>query len=175
MSGFSTDNKNESILGGGVPGVQPISGCGGSRIIQFGNVNSINRSVLRKSFGNMYNNGLGSSPLTIASKGNSLCGSFRTALMAGDVLGSVNSSTNIKYGVEHKTLGKLFPTRNNINPGGVRRDGDSSYSGNPRHVYDASDFIRYKKLKSINQVYNDKSFGGDESFAQQHAWRRLTR
>ena len=60
-------------------------------------------------------------------------------------------------------------------PGGVRRDGEASYAGNPKHVYDASDFIRYKKLKTINQMYNDKSFGGDESYAQQHAWRRVRR
>ena len=174
MSGFSGD-ETKSILGGGMPGVQPISGCGGSRVIQFGNVSGVNRSVLRKSFGNMHNDGLESSPLYIASQGNSLCGSFRAALMAGDVRGSLNSTTNIIYGVEHNSLGKLFPARNNMNPGGIRRDGESSYTGNPRHVYDSSDFIRYKKLKAINQMYKDKSFGGDESFAQQHAWRRVRR
>lgn len=175
MSGFNKDDRFKSILGGGMPGVQPISSCGGSRVIQFGNVSGVNRTVLRKSFGNMYNDGLGSSPLSIASRGNSLCGSFRAALMAGDVLGEVNSSTNKKYGFEHNTLGKLFPGRNNINLDGIRRDGKASYAGNPRHVYDSSDFIRYSKLKTINKNYNDKSFGGDESFAQQHAWRRVRR
>ena len=32
-------------------------------------------------------------------------------------------------------------------------------SGNPCHVYDGSDFTRYKKLAAINKNYNDKSFG----------------
>ena len=170
MSGFTRDNRNNSILGGGMVGVQPITSCGGSREIQFGTETGINRSILRRSFGNMYNNGLKSSPLYISSQGNSLCGSFRAATCIGDVRGAVNSDTNKIYGIEANTTSAR---NNNVNAGGLRRNGTSSYSGNPRHVSDASDFLRYRKLKSINQTYNDKTFGGDDHRIEQHARRRL--
>ena len=158
MSGFSGDTF-KSVLGGGVPGSQPLGGF--YKDSQFGNDRAVNRSVLRKSFGNMFNDGLNSSPLQMATKGNSLCGSFRAATMAGDVVGQVNSATNIKYGVEHNSTGKQFSSLN-LNPDGIRRDGSASYAGNPRMVYDSSDFLRYKKLKTINQTYNDKTLGGDQ-------------
>lgn len=169
MSGFSGD-VFKSILGSGIPGSQPVGGFYKDSL--FGNERAVNRSVLRKSFGNMYNDGLESSPLQLATKSSSLCGSFRAATMAGDVLGEVNSATNKKYGTEHNNIGKQFASLN-LNPGGLRRDGGASYAGNPRKVYDASDFLRYKKLKTINQNYNDKTLGGDEHNASQHAWRKL--
>ena len=92
MSGFSRDTFS-SILGGGIPGNQPIGG--GYRDTAFENTRGVTRSVLRRSFGNLYNDGLDSSPLQIATRGESNCGSFRAATMAGDVVGSVNSATNI--------------------------------------------------------------------------------
>ena len=39
--------------------------------------------------------------------------------------------------------------------------------GNPKYVYDSSDYIRFKKLAAKNRNYNDNSFGGDESSATQ--------
>ena len=169
MSGFSGDTF-KSVLGGGIPGSQPIGGS--YRDSQFGNDRAVNRSVLRRSFGNMFNDGLNSSPLQMATKGTSLCGSFRAATMAGDVVGEVNSATNVKYGTEHNSKSKQFSSLN-LNPGGLKQDGNASYSGNPKKVYDSSDFLRYKKLKTINQTYNDVTLGGDESNATQHAWSRL--
>ena len=138
----------------------------------FGNDRAISRSVLRKSFGNMYNDGLNSSPLQLATKGNSLCGSFRAATMAGDVNGQVNSATNVIYGVEHNTVGKQFASLN-LNQGCLRRNGNASYAGDPKRVYDSSDFLRYKKLKTINQTYNDLTLGGDKNKASQQVWSRL--
>ena len=169
MSVFSGD-VFKSILGGGIPGSQPVGGFYRDSLL--GNERAVNRTVLRKSFGNMYNDGLDSSPLQLATKSTSLCGSFRAATMAGDVLGKVNSATNKKYGIEHNNIGKQFASLN-FNPGGLRRDGAASYAGNPRKVYDASDFLRYKKLKTINQNYNDKTLGGDQNNASQHAWSRV--
>lgn len=169
MSGFS-ENTFKSVLGGGISGSQPLGGS--YRDSQFANDRAINRSVLRRSFGNMYNDGLASSPVVIASKGNSLCGSFRAATMAGDVVGEVNSSTNKKYGIEHNTTGKQFASLN-LNQGSIRRDGNASYAGHPKHVYDTSDFLRYKKLKTINQNYNDITLGGDQSNASKRVWGRL--
>ena len=30
-------------------------------------------------------------------------------------------------------------------------------------IYSGADYIRFKKLKAVNQTYNDKSYGGDNS------------
>ena len=169
MSGFSRDTFR-SILGGGVPGNQPVGG--GYRDSAFENTRGVTRSVLRRSFGNLYNDGLDSSPLQIATRGESKCGSFRAATMAGDVLGSVNAATNVKYGVEHNTVGQNFASLN-LNQGSINRNGNASYAGNPRHVYDTSDFVRYRRLKTINQTYNDLTFGGDQNHATQRTWSRL--
>jgi len=169
MSGFSGDTF-KSILGGGIPGRQPVGGFIQDTV--FNNDRGINRSVLRKSFGNMFNTGLDSSPLQIATKGDSLCGSFRAATMAGDVIGSINSATNIKYGVEHNNIVKQYSSLN-LNNGSIRRNGSSSYSGDPKYVYDNSDFLRYKKLKSINQTYNDMTLGGDQNNGSKAAKTRI--
>lgn len=169
MSGFSGDSF-KSILGGGIKGSQPVGGF--IKDALFNNDRVVNRSVLRKSFGNMFNNGLDSSPLQMASKSVSLCGSFRAATMAGDVLGSVNSATNIKYGVEHNSIVKQYSSLN-LNNGSIRRNGSASYSGDPKYVYDTSDFLRYKKLKSINQTYNDLTLGGDQHNASKAANTRI--
>ncbi len=39
----------------------------------------------------------------------------------------------------------------------------SFYTGNPKYVYDGSDYTRFKKLQAVNRNYDDKSFGGDRS------------
>lgn len=49
----------------------------------------------------------------------------------------------------------------------------SGYSGNPRFVYDGSDFTRYKKLAATNRNYADVTFGGDQHSASQQAYRRV--
>ena len=34
------------------------------------------------------------------------------------------------------------------------------FSGNPRFVYDGSDYVRFKKLQAINRNFNDITYGG---------------
>ena len=34
------------------------------------------------------------------------------------------------------------------------------YSGNPKFIYDSSDYIRFKKLQAINRNFNDETHGG---------------
>ena len=107
-----------------------------------------------------------------------LCGPFRAAMSAGDVLGrkdqsagGANMVTAVNKAVNHGSsrLGGAVSTANvgdSIVIGGetfITGTGAGQtplQSGNPRHVYDGSDFIRYKKLAAINKNYNDKSFGG---------------
>ena len=43
---------------------------------------------------------------------------------------------------------------------GVQNNGTAFFTGNPRYVYDGSDYTRYKKLRAVNKTYDDKSFGG---------------
>jgi hypothetical protein len=107
-----------------------------------------------------------------------LCGPFRAAMSAGDVLGrkdqsagGANMVTAVNGARNHGSarLGGAVSTTNvgdSIVIGGetfITGTGAGQtplQSGNPRHVYDGSDFIRYKKLAAINKNYNDKSFGG---------------
>jgi len=44
----------------------------------------------------------------------------------------------------------------------VHNDGEAAFSGNPRYVYDGSDYVKFKKLQAMNRNYNDRSFGGDQ-------------
>ena len=62
----------------------------------------------------------------------------------------------------------IGPSQLNANGGG-RSTGGSAYSGNPRYVYDSSNYIRFKRLRAQNQNYNDSTFGGDKYAASQTA------
>ena len=114
----------------------------------------MNNSQIVRSFGNMYNAGLNSSPLVYS---NNALGPFRTATNAGDVLGYDRGATNKRYGDEpnkmsgHNTLG----FSNTKIGGSFSNTGEASYSGNPRYVYDGSDYIRFKKLQAHNKRFNN--------------------
>ena len=90
---------------------------------------------------------------------------FRAVNNAGDPLGRVNyvcgGSGTIANTV--RGLGRLA--------GGVhnRCDGSGVPGAvcNPKFVYDSSDYIRFKRQRAINHAYNDLSFSGDYSNANQ--------
>ncbi len=168
MSGF-INSTMPSILGGGVPGSQPIGGL--YQDAMDGNNRAIDRSVLRRSFGNMYNQGFGKSPLYYSRNGGSRCGPFRSAFNAGDVLGTVNQAVDSKYGIEHNNLN--INHFNNLTNSTLLNNGQSAYAGNPKKVYDASDYIRYLKLVAKNKTYNDLTVGGDDHYAGQSAIARM--
>lgn len=46
---------------------------------------------------------------------------------------------------------------------------------NTKFVYDSSDYIRYLKNQAVNKNYNDRSFGGNDSSAQQSNVRAIRR
>ena len=169
------EHKSNTSHGIGGMGIVPHGHISKGHDGKFANERGISRSILRRGFGNLYNEGLEESPLYYSRNGGSKCGSFRTAFNAGDVNGTINEATNKKYGIEHNSAASGNNlARLNLNPGGLRRDGNSTYAGNPKTVYDASDFTRYRKLKAINKNYNDLSTGGDKHQASQHAKRRIT-
>jgi hypothetical protein len=46
---------------------------------------------------------------------------------------------------------------------------------NVKYVYDSSDYTRFKKNVSVNQNFNDITFGGDQSNGSQVAYRAIRR
>jgi hypothetical protein len=66
-------------------------------------------------------------------------------------------------------------SRLNIRAGGAHNNGGAAYSGNPRYVYDSSNYIQYKKLRAVNKTYNDSNFGGDQSNGSYVALRGVRR
>ena len=100
---------------------------------------------------------------------------FRKAFNAGDMFTKNNSATSTllpKPPNQVNSLRNMFGWQNNA--GSVRREENGSfYSGNPKFVYDGSDYSRFKKLQAINRNYNDITFGGDLHSASQQAYRRV--
>ena len=106
-----------------------------------------------------------------------VCGPFRSALSAGDelgrnqqVAGGASMVTGVgKKPVTWKMLGggvSAGITGQEIYVGGQRFASGTGakqvpvQSGNPKFVYDGSDYARYKRLAATNRNYNDSSFGG---------------
>tara|TARA_Y100000768_G_scaffold353019_1_gene305010 strand:- start:271 stop:771 length:501 start_codon:yes stop_codon:yes gene_type:complete len=119
-----------------------------------GNERSVYRKQLKKSFGNMYNAGLESSPILY---NKNTLGPFRTAYNAGDVkTNSVSEQVNKVYGILPNQVGGNNLSRVNPNGGGlaINSTGNAMYSGNIKYVHDGSDYIRFKKLQAINKTYN---------------------
>ncbi len=160
-----------SLLGGG-------GGSTGGSGMDGASGRGISRLIFIKAFGNdrttwgSDGSGKGTSQLMFKDP---LCGPFRAAYSAGDVLTSLSGggqSANPKYGpIANQVGGVGFPV--NISYGGVNKSGKATYTGNPRYVYDSSDFIKFKKIKAIGNLYNDKSFGGDIIQNQRSALARV--
>lgn len=132
--------------------------------------NPRNRNILRRAFGNdairlngsnhfQHKHAKGLTP-------------FRLAFNAGDSLVTQNMPPN--SGLQHTGSNQInLPNHNGVGDGTHTHPKGSAYSGNPRFVYDGSDFTKYKKLKAINRNYRDITFGGDQHHASQHAYRRV--
>jgi len=147
----------------------PISGH-----TENGGLRAVYRKQLSKSFGNNYNSGLGKSPLLY---NKNILGPFRTSFNAGDVVTNRIENTNIKYGKVPNQVGGNNLSRVQGKADGISgQNGKAMYSGNPRHVYDGSDYARYKKLAAINKNFNDTTYGnGTKHLPSQFAIRRVRR
>ena len=171
MSGNVLNTTMSSILGGGLPGGQPKwgligggAGSTGGSGMEGGGARGIDRFVLREAFGNQYlsNNPPLESPAYFVNEGLSKTTPFRAIMSAGDVNGTKNEagapflpSPNQVRSSYVQTV-KLFTN-------GVRDNGSAYFTGNPKYVYDGSDYTRYKKLRAVNRTYDDKSFGGSNN------------
>jgi hypothetical protein len=159
-------------IGTGIPGKQNQLLGGSSSGMIGGGERSTNRKLLRKSFGN---NALGGkfnySPLYYASQarhgtatmGAGGQGSFRAAYNAGDHMGTVNEGPDSTLPHPNQVNNVKSVSLKYTTSAGSVNTGSAAFTGNPKYVYDSSDFIRYKKLKSINNNYNDSSYGGSNN------------
>lgn len=159
---------NQTKLGGGYKGKQPL--LFGHAVA--GSDRSSARKHLAKAFGNLHNQGLGTSP---ALNARNVLGPFKTAFNAGDILTTYNENTNSKYGIASNQVGGNNLSRLNPKHDGVSRNGSAMYSGNSKFVHDGSDYARFKKLQAINRNYNDITHGGDSGKTGQQAIRRMRR
>ena len=157
---------NQSTLGGANKGFQPqLFGQ-----MDGANERSTSRKYLAKAFGNMKNSGLGYSPALYP---NNILGPFRTAYNAGDVTTNGYGATDPKYGQAANQVGGNNLSRLQGLGDGVSKNGNASYSGNPRFVHDGSDYTRFKKLMAINKNYNDSAFGGADNYQSQSVLKRV--
>ena len=154
-------------MSSGFNGISPVM----FGVMDGGNERALSRKYLTKAFGNMRNSGLNSSPLNY---NRNILGPFRTAFNAGDVITNSIEETNAIYGTESNQVGG-----NNLSRLQARGDsvsgqkGNAMYSGNPKFVYDGSDYIRFKKLQALNKTYADTTFGGSNNSQEQIAIYRI--
>ena len=163
------ENFESTDLGKGKKGIS-IPTFGNTEV---GANRSLYRKHLAKSFGNLYNPGLQSSP---ALYNKNVLGPFRSSFNAGDVISNRIRTTDPKYGREANQVGGNNLTRIgglSLSDGTSQR-GDAMYSGNQKFVHDGSDYIRFKKLNAINKNYNDKYDGGENNLKMNTKWNTTT-
>jgi hypothetical protein len=148
MSGNILNNTMSSILGGGIPGIQS------KKIYDKNSENNYSRLFLRQSFGNSHLSSSIGSPLNLVKNGQSKTTPFRAIMAAGDVNGTVNSGPSSQLS-QYSQINSSSIQSVRAGKGGVK-NGNAYYSGNPRFVYDGSDYIKYKKLRALLSSYDKK-------------------
>jgi hypothetical protein len=168
--GGSKSRYNPRLIGGGA---NETSGSG----MEGGQTRATSRLIVKKAMGNLYVSGLKASSQSISAFGRGRgLGPFRASTNAGDVYNTVNSATRPELGRPPNQVNNIKPVQLRglkHKAGGIRNDGKSAYSGNPRYVYDSSDYSRYRRLRQSQLSFNDCSFGGDQSNASQTALSRV--
>lgn len=163
MSGFKDDNRNSSVLGGGIPGQSSLKF--GNTLV--GGEVAKNRAILRRVF---RNNNIKINDQNIGKK---TCGPYKSAFSLGDGLTRLNKSCGASNQVKSSsrlsgiTLGDSISNKDcsytiNLNGTDVNPINLPFESGNYKFVSDQSNYTNFKTLEGINKTYNDKSFGGDD-------------
>jgi len=139
-------------LGGGIQGISPkqtITNYKGSDQV-------MSRKTVVKSWNTAYATG------TVNDK-NRITTPFRAVENSGDFLGRITYSS----GGPNPTRASRPGYKSII--GSVLNNADNTgipaSSTNTRFVADSSDYVKFKKNRAINQLFNDKTFGGDQSHA----------
>jgi hypothetical protein len=145
-------SSNRSTLGGGIQGIAPKQTItnykGGDQVIS--------RRIVVKSWNTPY-------AIGAINGRNRVTTPFRAVNNSGDFLGRVQYScggpnpTNADKPGWKSRIRSMF---SNCDGSGV-----PASSCNVKFVADSSDYSRFKKNRAINQLYNDSTFGGDQSHA----------
>ena len=147
---MSNSNLGGSKLGGG-----PYNGFSPKQIIS-GYKNSedvVGRRILVKSWN--------SEQLSTRNSKTPSVGPFRAVNNLGDFLGRVNYSCGgpNPQNAKRPGYGRLIRT--------VPQQCDNTNvevtTCNPKFVSDSSDYVRFKKLRAMNQTYNDLTYSGNAS------------
>jgi hypothetical protein len=154
--------SGNNILGGGFNGISPKQSIGNYKSGE----QVISRKIVVKAWNKAYANG------TVNGKGR-VTTPFRAINNSGDFLGRVQYScggpnpTNADYPGWKSRIRSMF---NNCDGSGI-----PASSTNVKFVADSSDYSKFKKYSAINKIYNDNSFGGDQSHASYTATMAIRR
>lgn len=166
--------NGQILLGGGFKGRMP------QPLIIHDNTDGFarTRSLLREAWNTSSYSG--------SSNPKRIIGPFRAVNNAGDLLSRENYSCGGScqtfqsrpgmHGLRQHMGATSTSCQSSVvwNPSQLDRSIPSS-TCNVKYVYDGSDYTRFKRNQSINQNYNDRSFGGNDSSAQQSAYRAIRR
>ena len=191
MSGY--EKNLQSNLGLGMPGVSKLLVGPADNTCVRGNVRHYLRNSFRTDSWTRLAGAVSSNDLDSAKNARPICGSFRASLNAGDPLGRkdrAGGGSNQVNGIKGATLNNALKERaGSIQPASASGKGSGMFrnlssvndvtvpvfSGNPKFVYDGSDYIKFKKNSAINKTYNDSSSGGDQNNASYVALKRSKR
>ncbi len=151
---------------------RPLAGYGSALV---GSEVALKRKILRKSFRS--NKVTSSNGIDFVSR----AGPFRASISAGDPLGRKYQTcggynqvhdVNIRIRLNQDSVGN---SSCNIITDGVTPLQLPLESGNSKYVHDSSLFTRFKTLSSINQNFDDTSFGGNKNNGAYSALMRVRR
>ena len=134
---------------------RPLAGYGSALV---GSDVALKRKILRKSFRS--NKVTSTNGITFKS----LAGPFRASISAGDPLGR-----------PYQVCNGLNTNGCNIVTNGVTPRQLPLESGNSKFIHDSSLFTRFKSLSSLNQNYDDNSFGGNKNNGAYSSLMRVRR
>ena len=141
--------RSWTALGAGIKGVQTSQ-----------NIGTNERALVRNTLRNAYNNVCNFKSLGLPNNGKTT--PFRITTNSGDPNSTVNQnpSSNLpSHNMVNGIQGNLTINRAQVN--GTTNNGGAYYTGNPRYVYDSSNYIRYRKDIAIQKNYNDSTDGGN--------------
>jgi hypothetical protein len=150
---MTTIGGNISVLGGGLHGISPKQTVGNYK----GGDQVISRRIVSKAWNTPYArtrhpNGI-----------NRVITPFRAVNNSGDYLARVHYSCGGPNPTNADKPGWKSRIRNMLS--NCDGSGVPASSCNVKFVADSSDYSKFKKYRAINQVYNDSTFGGDQSHA----------
>ena len=159
---FNLFNRNS--LGGGINGFIPQSLQTNDNDDMFAK----NRFILREAWNNKYRRAVNYSAVPVTP--------FRAVTNSGDLLSRPYYSCGGPCQTFQSRPG-MYGLKTHFGHISDKCDGTGipPASCNVKYVYDSSNYTRYMKEKAINKLYNDLSYGGDDSHTNQSAIRAIHR